>query len=72
MRDQLEMFNLPDPDPNPNRDNFPDTIGVFARIEWGWYFTEQYEFLTDKSMISELEALYVSAYIEELDMKNIK
>lgn len=72
MRDQLEMFNLPDPDPDPNSDNFPDTIGVFAGIEWGWYFTEQYEFLTDKSMISDLEALYVSAYIEELDMKNIK
>jgi hypothetical protein len=70
MRDQLEMFNLPDPD--PNSDNFPDTIGVFAGIEWGWYFTEQYEFLTDKSMISDIEALYVSAYIEELDMKNIK
>ncbi|ABM02553.1 conserved hypothetical protein [Psychromonas ingrahamii 37] len=69
MRDKLEMFNVPDP--NPNSDNLSDIIGVFAGAEWGWYFTEQYQFLIDQGMISELEALYVAAYIEELNIKDI-
>jgi hypothetical protein len=69
MRDKLDQFNLPDP--NPNTNNLPGSIGIFSGEEWGWYFTEKYERLTAQSMISELEALYVAAYIEELDMKDI-
>ncbi|MFT6984330.1 MAG: hypothetical protein ACJAT7_000116 [Psychromonas sp.] len=69
MRDKLMMFNLPDP--NPNADDFPDTIGIFTGAEWGEYFTEKYKLLTDKGMRGELEALYVAAFIEELDIKDI-
>lgn len=69
MRDKLVQFNLPDP--NPDTNNLPTSMGIFTGAEWGWYFTEKFEALTKKGMESELAALYVGAFIEELDMKDI-
>ena len=69
MRDKLDQFNLPDP--NPDTNNLPDSLGVFTGNEWGWHFTENFLSLTAKGAISELDALYVGALIEELDMHDI-
>jgi len=69
MRDKLAQYNLPDP--NPTTNNLPDSIGVFTGEEWGWYFTEKFGALTSKGSLSELDALYVGAFIEELDMHDI-
>jgi len=69
MRDKLDQFNLHDP--NPNTNELPSSIGVFTGDEWGWYFTEKFALLTAKGEVSELDALYVGAFIEELDMHDI-
>jgi len=69
MRDKLDQFNLPDP--NPETNYLPTSIGIFTGAEWGWYFTEKFEALTEKGMTNELTALYVGAFIEELDMRDI-
>jgi hypothetical protein len=69
MRDKLALYNLPDP--NPATNDLPDSIGVFTGAEWGWYFAEKFKDLTEKGSKSELEALYVGALIEELDMNDI-
>ena len=69
MRDKLALYNLPDP--NPTTNDLPASIGVFTGVEWGWYFTEKFEALTSKARKSELDALYVGAFIEELDMHDI-
>ena len=69
MRDKLDQFNLPDP--NPDTNNLPDSIGVFTGDEWGWYFEEKFALLTTMGKESELAALYVGALIEELDMYDI-
>ena len=58
-------------DPNPDTNDLPSSIGVFTGDEWGWYFTEKFALLTAKGAISELDALYVGALIEELDMHDI-
>jgi hypothetical protein len=70
MRDRLDMYNLEDP--NPETNNLPESLGVFKGEEWGSYFDEKFKALTDKASISELDALYVGAFIEELDMHDIK
>lgn len=69
MRDKLDQFNLPDP--NPETNNLPSSLGVFTGDEWGWYFIEKFALLTAKGEVSELDALYVGAFIEELDMHDI-
>ena len=69
MRDKLDQFNLPDP--NPDTNNLPSSLGIFTGDEWGWYFTEKFALLTAKGEVSELDALYVGALIEELDMHDI-
>ena len=69
MRDKLAQFDLPDP--NPDANDLPASIGVFLGPEWGWYFTEKFEALTSQGGTSELAALYVGAFIEELDMHDI-
>ena len=69
MRDRLDQFNLPDP--NPDTNNLPASLGVFTGAEWGWYFTEKYNELVESGSESELAALYVGALIEELDMHDI-
>ncbi|SUQ07812.1 Uncharacterized protein conserved in archaea [Vibrio owensii] len=61
----LNRFNIDDPVIN-------DNVGVFSSKEFGQYFTEKYQKLTDAGAISELDALYVGALIEEFDMKEIK
>jgi hypothetical protein len=69
MRDKLAQFKLPDP--NPDTNNLPASIGIFTGEEWGWYFTEKFGVLTGMARDSELAALYVGALIEELDMHDI-
>lgn len=69
MRDKLLQFNLPDP--NPDTNNLPASVGIFTGAEWGWYFTKKFNDLTKKARTSELSALYVGALIEELDMQDI-
>ena len=69
MRDKLALYNLPDPNPETNM--LPQSLGIFTGDEWGWYFTEKFEALVQKAAESELSALYVGAFIEELDMHDI-
>ena len=69
MRDKLDQFNLPDP--NPETNSLPTSLGIFTGAEWGWYFREKFDALTKQGLKSELDALYVGAFIEELDMKDI-
>ena len=58
------MYGLEDP-------NDDDTVGVFTGDEWGGYFTEKFGELTAMGQSSLLNALYVGALIEELDMHDI-
>ena len=69
VRDMLEKYGIPDP--NPDANNLPDSIGVFTGEDYGWYFTEKYTALVDRGMLSLLDALHVGAFIEELDMLDI-
>jgi hypothetical protein len=69
IRDKLEQFGLPDP--NPDANDLPASIGLFSGTEWGWYFMQKYAELVAKGSNSELDALYVGALIEELDMNDI-
>lgn len=69
LRDRLDQYNLPDP--NPETNNLPSSLGVFTGNAWGWYFKEKFDLLTAKGAVSELDALYVGALIEELDMHDI-
>ncbi|USD63662.1 DUF2202 domain-containing protein [Vibrio sp. SCSIO 43140] len=63
--DALQRFGIEDPVVN-------DNVGVFSSEEFGDYFTEKYHYLTNKGEASELDALYVGAYIEEMDMNDIR
>lgn len=69
MRDKLAQYGLSDP--NPDANNLPDSLGVFLGAEWGWYFDEKFAALTAWGSVSELDALYAGAFIEELDMHDI-
>jgi hypothetical protein len=69
MRDKLVQYNVEDP--NPDTNNLPESLGVFTGEVWGKYFTEKFTALTDQGNISELDALYAGAFIEELDMHDI-
>ncbi|MBN1697433.1 MAG: DUF2202 domain-containing protein [Spirochaetales bacterium] len=69
IRDMLEQFGIPDP--NPGANILPESIGVFTGKEYGWYFTDKYNTLVSRGRISLLDALYVGAFIEELDMLDI-
>jgi hypothetical protein len=69
IRDKLAQFRVPDP--NPSTNDLPGSIGVFLGEEWGPYFTEKFEALTSQGRSGELAALYVGAFIEELDMNDI-
>jgi hypothetical protein len=69
VRDMLAKYGIPDP--NPDANNLPDSIGVFTGADYGWYFTEKYLALVDRGTPSLLDALYVGAFIEELDMLDI-
>lgn len=62
--DVLDKYGITDPVKS-------DNVGVFSGEEFGWYFTEKFEELTRKGEASALDALYVGAFIEELDMLDI-
>jgi hypothetical protein len=64
VKNMLEKYGVQD----PNTDN---SVGAFTGEDYGWYFTEKYNLLVERASISELEALYVGAFIEELDMLDI-
>ena len=69
MLDKLDQFGIPDP--NPDTNILPDSIGVFTGADYGWYFAEKFALLTGMGEQSVLDALYVGAFIEELDMLDI-
>ncbi len=69
VRDMLAKYGIPDP--NPGANDLPESIGIFTGEDYGWYFTEKYQELVARGKISLLEALYVGAFIEELDMVDI-
>ncbi|MGV1100060.1 DUF2202 domain-containing protein [Thiovibrio sp. JS02] len=69
VRDMLAIYEIADP--NPDANNLPDSIGVFTGADYGWYFTEKFTELVNRGSQSVLEALYVGAFIEELDMIDI-
>lgn len=69
VRDMLANYNIADP--NPDANNLPDSIGIFTGTDYGWYFVEKYNQLINRGSQSVLEALYVGAFIEELDMIDI-
>lgn len=64
VKAMIEKYGVEDPSTN-------DNIGAFTGEDYGWYFTEKYNLLVERASISELEALYVGAFIEELDMMDI-
>ncbi len=69
VRDMLEKHGIADPNPDANL--LPDSIGVYTGADYGWYFSEKFELLTSWGAQSVLDALYVGAFIEELDMLDI-
>ncbi|MGD8581643.1 MAG: DUF2202 domain-containing protein [Gammaproteobacteria bacterium] len=64
VADMLEKYEIPNPSTN-------DNVGVFTGEDYGWYFTEKFNALVERGSVSVLEALYVGAFIEELDMLDI-
>ncbi|WP_299872718.1 DUF2202 domain-containing protein [uncultured Cocleimonas sp.] len=64
VKEMIEKYGLEDPNTN-------DNVGAYTGAEYGWYFTEKFDQLVTRGSISELEALYVGAFIEELDMMDI-
>ncbi len=64
VRDKLLQYGIKDPSTN-------DNVGVFTGETYGWYFTEKYNELVARGAMSEFDALYVGAFIEELDMRDI-
>lgn len=69
IRDMLAELGIADPNPNANL--LPQSIGVFTGDEYGWYFTDKFNLLTNWGSQSVLDAFYVGAFIEELDMLDI-
>ncbi|WP_299872745.1 DUF2202 domain-containing protein [uncultured Cocleimonas sp.] len=64
VKDMIEKYGFEDPNTN-------DNVGAYTGKDYGEYFTEKYNLLVKRASISELEALYVGAFIEELDMQDI-
>jgi hypothetical protein len=64
VADMLEKYGIANPSTN-------DNVGVFTGEAYGWYFTEKYQALVEKGAATALDALYVGALIEELDMLDI-
>lgn len=48
-----------------------DNVGVFSWGIYGRYFTEKYLALTSQGSVSPLNALYVAAFMEELNIQDI-
>jgi len=72
MRDMLKKFKVDDPEPStlPGTPPPAEQIGVFENPDFAFYFEGKFSFLVDNSA-TLLDALYVGALIEELDMKDI-
>ena len=64
VKAMIENYGYEDPNTN-------DNIGIYTGEDYGWYFTEKYNLLVERASISELEAMYVGAFIEEIDMMDI-
>ncbi|MFC1588871.1 DUF2202 domain-containing protein [Pseudomonadota bacterium] len=64
VKAMIEKYGYEDPNTN-------DNVGVFTGEEYGQYFIVNYNALVERASTSELEALYVGAFIEELDMMDI-
>ena len=64
VKSMIEKYGYEDPNTN-------DNVGAYTGEDFGWYFTEKYNQLVERASASELEALYVGAFIEELDMMDI-
>lgn len=60
----LNRYGIEDPSTN-------DGVGAYTGGEWGWYFTEKYEQLVELGSQSLLDAMYIGALIEELDMHDL-
>lgn len=61
----LDKYGIEDPSTN-------DNIGVFTGDEYGDYFTDKFALLIARGHESKLQAAYVGAFIEELDMIDIQ
>lgn len=61
MKYLLKKFGIADPNVN-------DNLGAFTGDSFGKYFTATYRYLVGLGSLSELDALYVSAYIEESNL----
>lgn len=64
MKYLLDRYRIKDPNDN-------DNLGVFTGRIYGDHFTASYRYLVGMGSLSELDALYVSAYIEEFDLLDI-
>lgn len=64
MKAKLDQYGIPDPSTS-------DVVGVFTGADYGWYFTEKFGELVAWGSLGALQALYVGAFIEELDMHDI-
>ena len=62
--DMLTKYGIDDPNTN-------DNVGVYTGDPYGAYFTQRYEQLVEDGSASKIAALYVGAYIEEMDMIDI-
>ena len=65
VKQMLQSYGVEDPNSN-------DNTGIFTGADYGAYFTEKYTYLLNRGASSELDALYVGAFIEELDMHDIR
>ena len=64
VKAKIEKYGYEDPNTN-------DNIGVYTGEDYGGYFKGKYYEFIDRAAINDLEALYVGAYIEELDVMDI-
>ena len=60
----LQKYGIPNPNTN-------DNVGAFTGKDYGKYFTHEFSVLVGRGLVSKLEAMYVGAFIEELDMLDI-
>ncbi len=66
----LETFQVQDPEPSTN--DLPANVGKFEGQVMGSAFRSKYQTLVARGSIDLLSALYVGAWIEEMDMLHIK
>lgn len=73
MRKMLIKFGIPDPEPSTAPGALPpaDQIGVFENAYFAAYFAGKYDDLVGSASVGLVEALYVGAKIEELDMLDL-